>query len=163
MPQPLKSPISDTNSFGGATDDASELAEDNLSYLPTTALLHSALQETYPTAVRLGQKSPTLQFPEDLPNIHVNTAASTASASTSRSSRTPSATATPSTPPPAGSATPSTASSAAPSVAPTVRSGSTAPSAAPSVAPTVRFGSTTPSLTITLDHPRSSLITLHHP
>ena len=97
--------LSDTNSFGGATDDTSDPNEDNLSYLPTTALLHSALQEAYPIAVRLGQNSPTLQFPEDLPNIHANAAASTASASSSRSSRTPSATTTPSTPPPAGTAT----------------------------------------------------------
>ena len=148
-----RSALSNTNSFGGATDSASDLEEDNLSSLPTTALLHSALQENCPTAVRLGQKSPALQFPEDVPNTHINiaastilhntaqyctiranTAASTASASTTRSSRTPSATATatatPSPPPPVGAATPP------------VRFGSAAPS--------VRFGSaatTAPTLT----------------
>ena len=136
-----RSALSNTNSFGGATDNASDLEEDNLSSLPTTALFHSALQENCPTAVRLGPKSPALQFPEnkyiDLPNTHISTAASTASTSSTRFSRTPRATPTPS--PTAGATTPPVRFGSA---APPVRFGSAAPS--------VRFGSaatTAPTLT----------------
>ena len=90
--------------------------EDNLSYLPTTALLHSALQKEYPIAVRLGRKGPTLQFPEDLPKIHADAATSPATASSSSSATAPSTSSTPSS---------------------TSPSPSTAPSPSP---PTVRFG-----------------------
>ena len=38
-----QSALSDTDSFGAATDDAHDPMDDDLSYLPTTALLHSAL------------------------------------------------------------------------------------------------------------------------
>ena len=56
-----------TNIFGLTTEDASDLEEDNLSSLPSTALFHSALQEDCPTAVQLGPRSPILQFQEDKP------------------------------------------------------------------------------------------------
>ena len=92
-----RSALSDTYSFGGATDDVSDPMEDNLSYLPTTALLHSALQEDYPIAVRLGRKGPTLQFPEDLPKIHADAATSPATASSSSSATAPSTSPTAST------------------------------------------------------------------
>ena len=49
-----RSALSNTDSFVAATDDADEPMEDNLSYLPTTALLHSALQKEYPIAVPRG-------------------------------------------------------------------------------------------------------------
>jgi hypothetical protein len=96
-----RSALVDTYGFSGTTDDFPDLVEDNLSSLPTTALLHSALQDTFPTAVRLGETSPTLQFPED-----VNTAPSPSSASNSRSSRTTGATTTASTLAAAGGSSP---------------------------------------------------------
>ena len=67
--------LSNTSSFGVATDNTSDLEEDNLSPLPSTALFNSALQENCKTTVRLGLKSPALQLPEDkyfdVPNTHV--------------------------------------------------------------------------------------------
>ena len=54
--------LSNTSSFGVATDNTSDLEDDNLSSLPSTALFHSALQENCQTAVRLGLKSPALKF-----------------------------------------------------------------------------------------------------
>ena len=117
----------------------------------TTALLHSALQEGHPTAVRIGKRGPTLQFPEDLPKIHANAATSPASASSSRSSTTPPTPPSPSTPP--------SPPPAVGSVAPPVRFGSTAPS----TASTVRFGSTAPSTSPTASTTSTAATTVPPP
>ena len=50
-----------TNSFGVTTEDVSDLEEENLSSLPSTAMFHSALQEDCKTAVR--PKKPSLTIP----------------------------------------------------------------------------------------------------
>ena len=57
--------LSNTSSFGVATDNSFDLEEDNLSVMPSTSLFHSALQGNCQTAIRLGLKGPALQFPED--------------------------------------------------------------------------------------------------
>ena len=91
-----------TSSFGVATDNTSDLEEDNLSDLPSTSLFHSALQGTCQNAVRIGPKSPVLQFQEDStgtlekPNIGVpmHPTTSTTSSRTPRTTTTPSSAST---------------------------------------------------------------------
>ena len=90
--QTARSALSDTNSFGGATEDTHESGDDDLSSLPTTGLLHSALQTEYPVARRIDQKGASLQFPEDLPEIHANAVISPTTARPSSSATTPSST-----------------------------------------------------------------------
>ena len=96
-----RSALVDTYGFSGTTDDFPELVEDNLSSLPTTALLHGATQDNFPTAVRIDVTHPTLQFPEDLTSTP-----SPSGASTSSSPRTTTETTTTSTLAAAGASTP---------------------------------------------------------
>ena len=96
-----RSALVDTYGFSGTTDDFPELVGDNLSSLPTTALLHSAIQDNFPTAVRSDVTHPTLQFLEDLTSTP-----SPSGASRGSSSRTTAETTTASTLAAAGASTP---------------------------------------------------------
>ena len=121
--QTARSALSDTNSFGVATGDTHDAMDDDLSSLPTTALLHSALQREYPVATRLDKKGASLQLPEDLAKIQANAVISQATARASSSATTP-----PSFPTPSSTSPPAPTAPSPPS--PTVRFDSRTPSAA---------------------------------
>ena len=140
--QTARSALSNTNSFGVATGDTHDTMDDDPSSLPTTALLHSALQREYPVATRLGKKGASLQLPEDLAKIQANAVVSQATSRASTSATTPPIFPTPSsTPPPA-------------------------PTAPFPPSPTVRFDSRTPPTATTraatrgLESPRRQGLTL---
>ena len=80
--QSARSLLSNTNSFGVATGESPASTEDDFSSLPTTALLHSALQTQFPAAVRLDKKSASLQFQEDMTEVHTEVVMSPATAET---------------------------------------------------------------------------------